>query len=121
MLNMRKTLQLHERGDLDRRRIAHLRQVIASQVDEHHVFRQLLGILKQLGRQAVVLRRIRPTRTRTGDRIRPDAASFTLDEGLRRRTDNLKMTALLVGQVQEVHVGRRVDRTQHAIDINAAG
>ena len=49
MLNVRETLELHERRDLDRRRIADLRQVVAGQVHEHDVLRQLLRVLEELG------------------------------------------------------------------------
>ena len=59
---MRETLEFHERGDLNRRGIADLRQVVSSQVHEHDVLRQLLRILQQLGRQAVILGRIHTAR-----------------------------------------------------------
>ena len=61
------------------------------------MLRQFLGVLEQLSRQSVILGRIRTAGTRTGDRIRPDAASLTLDEGLRRRTNNLEMASLFIG------------------------
>ena len=83
------------------------------------MLRQLLRVLEELGSQAMVLGRIRAARARAGDRIRPDAASFSLNEGLGRRADNLEVTAHLVGQVQEVHVGRGIDRAQHAVDVDA--
>ena len=121
MLDVRETLELHERGYLDRGGIADLRQVVARQVDEHHVLGELLGIFQQLRSQAVVLSRVGAAGTRARDRVRPHATALRLDERLRGGTHDLEVTTALVGQIQVVHVGRGVDRAQDAVHVHAAG
>ena len=102
---MREALEFHERGNLDRGGITHLRQVIARQIDQHDVLREFLRVLEELGGKAMVLRGIATARTRPGDRIGPHPPPLGLDQSLRRGTHDLEVAATLVGQVQVVHVG----------------
>ena len=50
---------VHELHHLDRARPAHPAQVVAAEVDQHHVLRALLGVGQQLGLQRRVLGRRR--------------------------------------------------------------
>ena len=60
---------LHELDHLDGARLADPAEVVAAEVDEHHVLGALLGVGEQLGLQGGVLRRVAAARLGAGDRV----------------------------------------------------
>ena len=60
---------VHELDHLDRARPADPAQVVAAEVDQHHVLGALLGVGQQLGLQRGVLGRRRAARLGAGDRV----------------------------------------------------
>ncbi len=110
--HVRVGLDGHERLDLDRAVLAHAAEVVAAEVDEHHV----LGALLLVGQQ--VLRRSRRPASASPPRGRVPAIGRVVarpprdgEQRLGRRADDLEVL-----EVQEVHVRRRVDRPQPAVD-----
>src|SRR6266545_7393133 len=104
--DVREALRLEETLDADRPRPAHARQVIASEVDEHHVLRAVL--LGTQERFRVALSRC----DRAGNRVQLRARSLTFDDGLRRRADERQAVEL-----QQEEVRRRVDPAQRAVQL----
>ena len=66
--HVRVGLDRHERLDLDAAGLADAPEVVAAEVDEHHVLGALLRVLEQLARDALVLRGVGAARARAGDR-----------------------------------------------------
>ena len=58
---------LHELHDLDGARLADPAQVVAAEIDQHHVLGALLGVGQQLSLQDRVLGRSGAARLRAGD------------------------------------------------------
>src|SRR5699024_12848397 len=71
----------HELADVDRPGGAHLRQVVAGQIDEHEVFGALLLVGQQLTGQGAVGRRGGTARTGACDRVCHDLAGAHGDAG----------------------------------------
>ena len=111
MDDVRVGLDAHERLDLDRAVLAHAAEVVAAEVDEHHVLGALLLVGEQVGGDLAVLVGVAAARARAGDRARRDVAAGDGHERLGRGADDLEVL-----EVQEVHVRRRVDRAQPAVD-----
>src|SRR4051794_5077025 len=109
--DVRVGLDAHEALYLDGPVLAHAPEVVAAEVDEHHVLGALLLVGEQLLADAAVLLERRAARARAGDRARGHAVAHHGDERLRRRADDLEVL-----EVQVVHVRRRVDRSQAAVD-----
>jgi hypothetical protein len=109
---VREALDLRVAGDRDGADLAHAAEVVAREVDEHHVLRALLGIAGERGRQPLVLRRVRAAPDGAGDRPRLDRAAAAPHEHLRRRAENGRFAGL---QVEEI--GRGVERAQRAVDV----
>ena len=101
----------HELLHLDASVLAHAPEVVAAQVDEHHVLGALLLIGEQLGGHGPVLVGVGPAGAGTGDRTRADAAAVDGDQRLGTGAGDLE-----VPEVQEVHIGAGVDRPQAAVD-----
>jgi hypothetical protein len=98
--HVRVGLHDHEVLDLDRAVLAHPSEVVAAEVDQHHVLGALLLVGQQLGGDRLV---VLPARAgaRDGPRARPAAGHR--QQRLRRGADDLEVL-----EVQEVHVRRRV-------------
>ncbi len=111
MHHVRVGLDGHERVDVDRPVAAHAAQVVAAQVDEHHVLGALLLVGQQLGGDALVGGQVAPARARAGDRPRRHVRPGHRQQRLGRGAGHLE-----VAEVQEVHVRRRVDGPQPAVD-----
>ena len=109
---MAVALDLHQLGDRDAARLADPTEVVASEIDEHHVLRALLHVGEQLLREDLVLVRVRSASARARDRPRLHRAVVDLDERLRRGTHDVRLTG-----VDEIEVGRRVDHAEDAIQI----
>ena len=79
---------------LDGARLADPAQVVAAQVDQHHVLGPLLRVGQQLGGQPGVLVRGRPARPGAGDRVQhrpaPPVVSADLEVRLRRGADDVE-------------------------------
>jgi hypothetical protein len=99
-------LYLEELLDLDGARHTDAREIIAAQVDQHHVLGAiLLGCQQPLGVTVASLRR-------TGDRVDACAASLALDERLRRRPDQREAVEL-----EQEQIRGRIDATQGAVQL----
>ena len=110
--HVRVGLDGHERLDLDGAVLAHAPEVVAAEVDEHHVLGALLLVGEQVCGDRVVLAR----RRRRAGACRRSGACVTRPprhghERLGRGADDLEVL-----EVEEVHVRRRVDRPQPAVD-----
>ena len=94
-----------KRDDLDRARPADPREVVAAEVDEHHVLGTvLLGGEQPLG---VALART----GRAGDRVDRCPRAVALDERLRRGADERELA-----QLEQEEVGRRVHAPQRPVE-----
>ena len=98
-------LGLEEAGDLDRPGPAHARQVVAPEIDEHHV----LGAILVRGEQplGVTLAGLR----RAGDRVQRGTRPLALHQGLGRRADQGDSVEL-----EQEQVGRGVDAAQRPVE-----
>ena len=97
--------------DLDGAVLAHPPEVVAAEVDEHHVLGALLLVGEQLRGDAAVGLGVVAARARARDRARGDAAARDGQQRLRAGAGDLEVL-----EVEEVHVRRRVDRAQAAVD-----
>ena len=111
MHDVRVGLDAHERLDVHAAELAHPPEVVAAEVDQHHVLGALLLVGQQVLGDRLVLVERRAARARAGDRARRDVAAGDGDQRLGRRADELEVV-----EVEEVHVGRRVDGAQPAVD-----
>ena len=104
--HVREALGLEEARDAHRPRPAHAREVVAPEVDEHHVLGAvLLGGEQPLG---VAL----AGRRRAGDRVQRRRAALALDERLGRGADEREPVEL-----EQEEVRRRVDAPQRAVEL----
>ena len=103
---MREALRLEQALDLNRSGNTHAREVVAPEVDEHHV----LGAVLLRGEQAlgVTLPRMRRSR----DRVQARAPALGLDERFRRGADECEPVEL-----EQEEVWRRVDAPKGAVDL----
>ena len=74
VLDVAEALHLGEARDGDASRTGHSAEVVASQVDQHHVLGTLLAVGQQVGRQLVVVGVGRAARARAGDRVSQEVA-----------------------------------------------
>ena len=104
-------LDLHQLVDDDAAVLAHAPEVVAPEVDEHHVLGALLLVGQQLARDPPVLLGGGAARAGSGDRLGADVAPGDGQQRLGARARHLE-----VAEVEEVHVGAGVDRAQAAVD-----
>jgi hypothetical protein len=104
-------LDLHETGELDGTHLAHAPEVVAPEVDEHHVLGPLLLVREQLLRQRRVLLRRPAPPPGARDRAGHDPAALDAHQRLRRRPDERQ-----VPHLQVRHVGRGVDGAQAPVE-----
>jgi hypothetical protein len=110
MGDVRVALDLEEARDVDASGNADAREVVAPEIDEHHV----LG--------AVLLRREQPLRVagaalgRSGDRVEARAVPLALDERLGRGADQCEPVEL-----EQEQVRRRVDPAQGPVEVERRG
>ena len=103
--DVREAFCLEEPLDRHRAGAAHAREIVAAEIDEHHVLRAILaGAEQPLG---VALARVR----RAGDRVHRRARPLAPDERLGRRADERHAVEL-----EQEEVGRRVHVPQGAVD-----
>ena len=91
---------------------AHRAQIVAREVDQHHVLGALLLIGEQFVGDALVGGRIGAARTRSGERPNPRRATVEPHQKLRRRTEHRAAAVL-----DEEHVRRRVARADLTVEI----
>ena len=108
---MAVALDLEERLDADAPRPADATQVVATEVDQHHVLGPLLGVGQQLLRHRRVLRRVAAAPAGAGDRARGDAPPLLADQHLGRGPHQRAL-----GQLEQHHVRARVHPPQRAIE-----
>ena len=89
----------------------HAAEVVAREVDDHHVLGHVLRAGAQRERQAAVLGRIRVARARALDRTRLDAVATAAQEALRRRRDHVRPA-----EPHERRERRRARRAQAAVE-----
>ena len=90
--------------------------VVAGQVDEHHVLGDLLRVLDELGGEPAVVLVGRAPTTGAGDRSGDHTTVEQLHHRLGRRADDGQLVA-----AHEVHVRARVDLAQHSVDVERIG
>ncbi len=109
---MRVPLERHQLLDLLGAVAHHPADVVAGEVDEHDVLRPFLRVLDELGFEPAIVLVVASPPARPGDRAADDPPVAQLHQRLGRRTDDRRL-----GMVQVVHVRRRVDEPQHAVDV----
>src|SRR5687768_12334952 len=101
MDDVREALELEEALDAHAPRLADAREVVAAEVDEHHVLGPVL-LRRDQGLLAAGQRGAR-------DRVEARASPFTLHERLRGRADQRELAKL-----EQEKVGRGVDPPKRA-------
>src|SRR5215213_1227757 len=91
-------------------------EVVAGQVDQHHVLGPLLLVRLELGLQGEVGLRVGAAGTGAGDGSHGGPAALDGDQDLRRRAGDGDP-----GQAQEVHVRGGVDDPQDPVDVEGVG
>ena len=106
-------MALEPRVCLDRHRSDHrdAAEIVAFEVDDHHVLGPLLRVAEELGGKARVLRRARPAPARSLDRPRLDPGASAPEEELRRVDDELRVAEVEVGAVRD-----RVPRREAGVE-----
>jgi hypothetical protein len=107
-------LDLHVFRDGHRARPAHAAEVVASEVDEHHVLGALLRVALELLGEQLILAGIRAARPGAGDRVRRQTIPLGLQKQLGRGADDLE-----AGGPDEEQVRTRVDASQRTIERDA--
>ena len=97
-------LDVQRLRDLHRARLGHPADVVAAEVEQHHVLRPLLLVAPQVLLEPGILLLVCAARPGTGYWVDGDLAVDDLDEQLRGRPDDLEAV-----EVKIVHVRRRVD------------
>ena len=86
-------------------------EVVAAEVDEHHVLGSFLGVALELLGEQRVLAIVRAARTGPGDGVGGELVALDLEEQLRRCADDLE-----AGGPDEEQVRARVDPPQGAVE-----
>ncbi len=109
--HVRVALDLHPVGDLDGAGLRDAADVVAAEVDQHHVLGELLGVGEQLvGERRVGLAR-GAARAGAGDRAQRHRLAFLAHQDLGRGADDVEVVEVVVE-----HVRRRVERAQRAVE-----
>ena len=85
--------------------------VVAAEVQQHHVLGAFLFVGGKLGRVGLVGFARRPARTSPGDRPQRDGVPFLADQNLRRCADDMEVAEIVIE-----HVRRRVERAQRPVE-----
>ena len=103
MRDVRVALRLHQALDVHAARLADAREVVAAEVDEHHVLGAILLGGEERLRVAVA------RRDRAGDRVDGGARALALDDRLRRAADERD-----VAELEQEEIRRGVDAPRSA-------
>ena len=93
---------------------AHPAEVVAAEIDEHHVLGALLRVLLELLGQDLVLAGVGAARPRAGDRVGGQLVALGLEQQLRRGADDLELR-----RPDEEQVRARVDAPERAVQADA--
>ena len=113
---MAVALERHQLVDVHRAELGDPADVVAGEVDEHHVLGPFLRVLGELGGHPAVVLLGRPTPAGAGDRARDHPTVEQLHHRLGRRPDDRQLR-----MAHEVHVRRRVDLAEHAVHVERIG
>ncbi len=102
-------------ADLDRARFGHAADIVATQIDQHHVLGAFLRVGQQFGFQCLVQFGRGAARAGAGDRAHSDHAIAQARQNFWRRTNHLG-----TADIEKIHVRRRIQCTQRAIHIHRA-
>ena len=108
---MRILLDHHAVGHLDRADGGDPAEVVATEVDQHDVFGAFLLVRQQVFGQRTVFVRRGAALAGAGDRPHGHLVAFETGQDFRAGADDVR-----VAEVEEIHVGRRIQRAQRAID-----
>ena len=100
-------LHLHVLADRHGPGSRHPADVVAPEVDQHHVLRALLRVALEALGQELVLALILAARQRAGDGMRGDPVALDLQQQLRRRADDLELR-----RSHEEQVRARIDAAE---------
>ena len=95
-----------------RARFGHAAHIVAAQIEQHHVLRDLLLVVAQLLLERAILRIRLPPPPRARDRVRRHLAVLHDHQQLRRGAHDL-----VVVHLQVVGVGRGIHGAQRAVDV----
>src|SRR5712691_8706867 len=93
MHDVRVALHLHEPVDLHGAGPRHTANVVAPQVDEHHMLRPFLQVAEKLFLEAQIFWPIRASTSRSGEGPCLDSPTLDLHQLLGRRTDHVPVAA----------------------------
>ena len=110
---------LHELSDVHSARLAHFRQVVARQVNQHDVLGALFRIADEFFRKPAVFNLSIAAWPRTGNRVSEDLAVFHRHECFRRGADYAEGLAFGVFHLEQVHVRARVRAPQDTVDVES--
>ena len=110
--DVRVALERHELRDAHAADLGDAADVVAAEIDEHHVLGAFLLVAPQLVGEPLILFGRRAAPAGAGDRVRLDVAALDADQHLGRRADDR-----VLSHPDEEHVRRRIDVAQRAIDI----
>ncbi len=107
---MRVAFNHHVLGELYGTRLGDLPNIIAAQVNQHKVFGNFLGVLKELLGERGIFLRIATAFTRAGDRAHCHLALLQAHQNLRRGTHDLHFA-----KVHKIQIGRRIHIAQRPV------
>ncbi len=93
----------HKLGDADRAVLTYAPQVVAPQVDQHHMLGALFRVREQLGLQPLILLWIDPAPPRPRDRVQLRHSVLQSHQHLGRGSDQLGRS-----KIDKEHVGRGI-------------
>ena len=111
-----KALDFQHPGDLDGAGVADAADVVASEVQEHYVFGALLFAVFEFLLVGGILARGGAAGAGAGDGVGGGDAVLDFDHGFDGGADDLESV-----QVEVVHIGRRVDAAEGAVDLEGMG
>ena len=114
MHDVRVALRGEQLGHVHRAILADAAQVVASQIDQHHVLGPLLGIIQQLLLQRGILGLALAPPACTGQGPDLGHAVLGTDQHLRRRANQAH--GRIASELEEEHVGGGVDPAQGAVN-----
>ncbi len=109
-------LNLHELGDLNGAGLADSANIIAGKVYQHDVFGSLFFVILELFFKGFILMTVLAAGSGAGDGVIGDHAILNAYQKLGRSPHNME-----VAQVEEIHIGRGINRAQGAVYGKGAG
>ena len=119
VMHVRVRLQLRELRHGHAARLRDPPEVVAFEVDDHHVLRGVLGARAQLGGQAGVLDGVATARARALDRPRLQPVAVDQQQPLRRRRQHLDASVRPGGRIEVGGEWRRAGAPQPPVGLEA--